>query len=83
MTLRTLGELELAAGRLDHADRYLTEALTIFQTQDASLFVARTLRDMACLREAQGEHAQAQLVRKEAVEIFESFGAREFEELTA
>ena len=79
MTLRTLGELHLSAGRLDEAEVHLHGALEIFKTLEMPLFAARTQRDIAELWEARGEDANA--ARREALEIFRAYGAREQTEM--
>jgi hypothetical protein len=82
VTPRTIGELHLAAGRYPAADRYLADALAIWDEVAAHLLRARTLRDLAQLREAQGEPAAAKTALDEALETFHAHGARGYAELT-
>ncbi len=81
MVLRTMGELDLAAGRLDESAKWLSAALEIFRGQEAALFCARTLRDIAALELARGDRAAAETARAEALRTFRTFGAREYDEL--
>jgi hypothetical protein len=81
MVLRTMGELDLAADRLDESAKWLSAALEIFRGQEASLFCARTLRDIAALELARGDRAAAETARAEALRTFRTFGAREYDEL--
>jgi len=79
-TLRTLGELYLAEGRLYQAKSHLEESLRLWETLRISLFRARTLRDLALVHRALGDDSTAEVVRKEALEIFRLHGAREYGE---
>jgi hypothetical protein len=80
-TLRTLGELDLAEGRLYQAKSRLTESLALWDTLRAALSRARTLRDLARVHEALGEDAAAKTALAEAMEVFRLHEAREFREL--
>ncbi|MFF1695257.1 BTAD domain-containing putative transcriptional regulator [Streptomyces sp. NPDC058257] len=75
--LRTLGECELAAGRLDTAEQYLTTAAALWNDLELPLPRARTLRDLATAREAAGDRAGAGALRAEAREVFTAYEARE------
>lgn len=75
--LRTLGECELAAGRLDDAEQHLTAAAALWSDLGLPLPRARTLRDLAAVREAAGDRAAAGALRAEAREVFTSYEARE------
>ncbi|MEU3742299.1 BTAD domain-containing putative transcriptional regulator [Streptomyces sp. NPDC032198] len=75
--LRTLGECELAAGRLDTAEQHLTEAAALWNDLGLALPRARTLRDLAAAREAAGDRAAAGALRAEAREVFTAYEARE------
>ncbi|GGV29244.1 SARP family transcriptional regulator [Streptomyces longisporoflavus] len=75
--LRTLGECELAAGRLDAAERHLTTAAELWNELELPLPRARTLRDLAAAREAAGDPAGAGALRAEARDIFTAYEARE------
>lgn len=75
--LRTLGECELAAGRLDTAEQHLTTAAALWNDLGLPLPRARTLRDLAAAREAAGDRAAAGALRAEAREVFTAYEARE------
>lgn len=75
--LRTLGECELAAGRLDTAEQHLTTAAALWNDLGLPLPRARTLRDLAAVREAAGDRAGAGALRAEAREVFTAYEARE------
>ncbi|MFC8126251.1 BTAD domain-containing putative transcriptional regulator [Streptomyces sp. NPDC057302] len=75
--LRTLGECELAAGRLDTAEQHLTAAAALWNDLELPLPRARTLRDLAAAREAVGDRAGAGALRAEAREVFTAYEARE------
>ncbi|MGW5731699.1 MULTISPECIES: AfsR/SARP family transcriptional regulator [Streptomyces] len=75
--LRTLGECELAAGRLDTAGQHLTTAAALWDDLGLPLPRARTLRDLAAAREAAGDRAAAGALRTEAREVFTAYEARE------
>jgi hypothetical protein len=79
--LRTRGELHLAAGRLGEAEADLTESIRRWVTLDVPLQRARCERDLAALRDAQGDHAGAAGLRASATETFRACGAREYSEL--
>ncbi|MEV8313743.1 BTAD domain-containing putative transcriptional regulator [Streptomyces sp. NPDC059900] len=75
--LRTLGECELAAGRLDTAEQHLTTAAALWEDLELPLPRARTLRDLAAAREAAGDRRGAGALRAEAREVFTAYEARE------
>ncbi|MFD0554949.1 BTAD domain-containing putative transcriptional regulator [Streptomyces rectiviolaceus] len=75
--LRTLGECELAAGRLDTAEQHLTAAAALWNDLGLALPRARTLRDLAAAREAAGDRAAAGALRAEARDVFTAYEARE------
>ncbi|MEU5952266.1 BTAD domain-containing putative transcriptional regulator [Streptomyces sp. NPDC047525] len=75
--LRTLGECELAAGRLDTAEQHLTAAAALWNDLELPLPRARTLRDLAAAREAAGDRVAAGALRAEAREVFTAYEARE------
>ncbi|UQT60908.1 tetratricopeptide repeat protein [Streptomyces durmitorensis] len=75
--LRTLGECELAAGRLDTAEQHLTAAAALWNDLGLPLPRARTLRDLAAAREAAGDRVAAGALRAEAREVFTAYEARE------
>lgn len=80
LALRTLGECELAAGRLDTADQHLTTAAAHWHELELPLPRARTLRDLAAAREAAGDRASARALRAEARDVFVAYEARERDE---
>ncbi|WP_367038760.1 BTAD domain-containing putative transcriptional regulator [Streptomyces sp. Je 1-332] len=75
--LRTLGECELAAGRVDTAEQHLTTAAALWDDLGLPLPRARTLRDLAAAREAAGDRVAAGALRAEAREVFMAYEARE------
>lgn len=75
--MRTLGECELAAGRLDAAEQHLLAAAALWNDLGLPLPRARTLRDLAVAREAAGDRAAAGALRGEAREVFTAYEARE------
>ncbi|MEU6819283.1 BTAD domain-containing putative transcriptional regulator [Streptomyces atriruber] len=77
LALRTLGECELADGRIAAAERRLTRAAALWEVLDLPLARARTLRDLAAAREAAGERADALALRTEARDVFTAYEARE------
>lgn len=77
LALRTIGECELAAGRVATAEQFLTEAAGLWESLGLPLARARTLRDLAAAREATGARAEALALRAEAQEVFTAYEARE------
>ena len=82
MTLRTLGERDLAAGRLPAAELRLRGAIRLWQAIDLPLHQARTQRDLADTLAAAGDAAGAAKLRAEMLEVFRLYGVRELNELT-
>ena len=80
--MRTIGELHAALGRLQHARSCLEESLRQWEALDVNLFRARTLRDLAAVHEKLGDGTAAEVTRAEALEIFRTYGAREYRELS-
>ncbi|MEV0322845.1 BTAD domain-containing putative transcriptional regulator [Streptomyces sp. NPDC050658] len=80
LALRTLGECELAAGRVHAAERSLAEAADRWDALGLPLPRARTLRDLAATRVAVGDRAGADALRAEAREVFMAYEARERDE---
>ncbi|MBT2231996.1 AfsR/SARP family transcriptional regulator [Nonomuraea sp. NEAU-A123] len=78
---RTVGELHLARGRYALAEEHLCRAAEAWDRLDLPLFRARTLRDLAAVREATGDGPSAASLRAEAVAVFAKFGTREYGEL--
>ncbi|MDI1462899.1 BTAD domain-containing putative transcriptional regulator [Catellatospora sp. KI3] len=81
-SLRTLGELHLAAGRLDLAEEFLVAARQLWSVLELPLWEARTDRDLALLRRAQGDEAAAAALVAGARKVFHEHGTREYDELT-
>jgi Flp pilus assembly protein TadD len=81
-TLRTLGELDLAEGRLYQAKDNLEESVGLWEALRLALFRARTLRDLALVHEALGDDATARTTMAEAIEVFRLHGSREHDELS-
>ena len=79
--LRTRGELHLAAGRLAEAEADLTDSIARWVALDVPLWRARSERDLATLRAAQGDLATAAALRSSAMETFRAYRAREYSEL--
>ncbi|QFR03055.1 tetratricopeptide repeat protein [Streptomyces phaeolivaceus] len=83
LLLRTLGELHLAQGRVDHASACLRQALDLWTRLRHPLFRARTLRDLSRLHELLGDRPGARALRQEALLTFRRYGTREYAELRA
>ena len=81
LSLRTLGELHLADGRLAEAAGFFAESVLLWEDLGLPLFRARTLRDLAAWHDRSGDWATAAAVRAEALEVFREYGAREAAEL--
>jgi DNA-binding SARP family transcriptional activator len=82
ITLRVLGELDLAEGRLRDARDHIERSLRIWAELDLPLWRARGLKDLVLVHEALGESAKSQTLLSEAMQIFRSYGSREYEELS-
>lgn len=80
LMLRTLGELELAAGRLLDARAHLERSVQWWDALMLPVWRARTLRDLATTLDALGETAAAEAAWTEAVGIFRLHGSREARE---
>ncbi|GAA0375631.1 SARP family transcriptional regulator [Acrocarpospora corrugata] len=83
LSLRTLGELHLAMADYGRAESSFEESIRLWDELDLPLFRARTLRDVARLRDRRGEDAAAAEIREAALRIFHGCGAREYAELLA
>ncbi|GIH03838.1 SARP family transcriptional regulator [Rhizocola hellebori] len=79
-TLRVLGQLHLAAGRLDLAESCLDAAVSVWDTIDAPLWRARTRHDLCLVYRARGDVAAADETLAEACRVFHDHGAREYKE---
>ncbi|MER5267962.1 BTAD domain-containing putative transcriptional regulator [Actinosynnema sp. NPDC002837] len=80
LVLRTLGELELAAGRPQMAKSYLERSLHWWDSFGLPVWRARTLRDLAAAREALDQPDEADAAWAEALAIFSEHGSREAHE---
>ncbi|MCS7476188.1 BTAD domain-containing putative transcriptional regulator [Umezawaea endophytica] len=80
LLLRTLGELESAAGRPEVAHRYLERSLEWWTALGLPVWRARTLRDLVSVLTALGDRPAADLAWTEALSIFERHGSREARE---
>ncbi|MBB5625438.1 AfsR/SARP family transcriptional regulator [Sphaerisporangium krabiense] len=78
---RTIGELHLARGRHDLAEAHLRRSVVMWDGLELPLFRARTMRDLASVREAVGDEKTAGSLRAAALDIFAAFGTREYIEL--
>ncbi|WP_434446816.1 AfsR/SARP family transcriptional regulator [Lentzea sp. E54] len=79
-TLRVLGQLHLADGRLDLAQDYLDGAISIWDTMETSLWKARTEYDLSLLHRARGETEAADAAFARARAVFHARGSREYTE---
>lgn len=82
-TLRVVGEVHLAEGRLYQAKDCLEDSLRRWTGLRAELFRARTLRTLAEVHDALGDGPVGERMTAEALETFRTYGAREYEELSA
>jgi DNA-binding SARP family transcriptional activator/tetratricopeptide (TPR) repeat protein len=80
LMLRTLGELELAAGRFLDARAHLERSVQWWDALMLPVWRARALRDLATTLDALGETAGAEAVWTEAAGIFRLHGSREARE---
>lgn len=80
LMLRTLGELDHAAGRYADARRFLDRALQWWDALGLPVWRARTLRDLAATLDGLGESAAADRAWAEALGVFELHGCREARE---
>lgn len=79
-TLRVLGQLHLADGRLDLARNHLDAALSIWDTMEAPLWRSRTEYDLSLLHRLRGDTAAADATLAAARDVFLAHGAREYTE---
>jgi DNA-binding SARP family transcriptional activator len=77
LVLRTLGELDLAAGRLDDAEQHLQRSLQWWTALALPLWQARTMRDLSTVLASTGRAEQADVMWANAREIFERHGSHE------
>ncbi|MFG2642564.1 BTAD domain-containing putative transcriptional regulator [Streptomyces sp. NPDC048370] len=82
VTLRVIGQLHLADGRLDPAQGRLEEAMALWDAMDTPLWRARTEYDLSLVHEARGEKDAALAARTHALVVFREHGAREYAEIT-
>ncbi|NEA97820.1 BTAD domain-containing putative transcriptional regulator [Streptomyces sp. SID13726] len=80
LVLRTLGEWHLASGDTEGAREPLERAVAAWAALRLPLWRARTLWDLAEVREADGEAEVASAARAEAMGVFRELGAREARE---
>ena len=80
LVLRTLGELDLASGRLAEARRFLDHSLQWWDALSLPVWRARTLRDLSLVHAGLGEQAAADEVWTRARDLFVEFGTREARE---
>jgi tetratricopeptide (TPR) repeat protein len=77
LVLRTLGELDLAAGRLDDAEQHLQRSLQWWTALALPLWQARTMRDLSTVLASTGRVEQSDAMWATAREIFERHGSHE------
>jgi DNA-binding SARP family transcriptional activator/tetratricopeptide (TPR) repeat protein len=77
LVLRTLGELELASGRLAEARRFLDHSMERWEALSLPVWRARTLRDLSIVHSRTGEHDLADEAWTEAQGIFTRHGTHE------
>ncbi|MFJ3192382.1 AfsR/SARP family transcriptional regulator [Streptomyces griseoviridis] len=77
LVLRTRGEWHLAAGDPVGAEGPLRAALALWESLGLPLWRARTLRDLAEVHAARGEHRAADDARRQAHTAFHALGSRE------
>ncbi|MFC4856947.1 AfsR/SARP family transcriptional regulator [Actinophytocola glycyrrhizae] len=80
LMLRTLGELDLVAGRLVEARHFLDHALQWWAALSLPVWRARTLRDLSMVLAGLGEHDTADATWAEAQDLFRHHGTREARE---
>ncbi|MEV4057244.1 BTAD domain-containing putative transcriptional regulator [Amycolatopsis sp. NPDC049688] len=80
LMLRTLGELELAAGRFLDARAHLARSVQWWDALMLPVWRARALRDLATTLDALGETAAAEAAWTEAAGLFRLHGSREARE---
>ncbi|WP_262379637.1 AfsR/SARP family transcriptional regulator [Nonomuraea sp. PA05] len=79
---RTVGELHLARGRYARAEEHLRRSVAMWEALGLPLFRARTMRDLATVREAVGDGPAASAMREAALAVFAHCGTREYGELS-
>ncbi|MDX2598742.1 BTAD domain-containing putative transcriptional regulator [Streptomyces caniscabiei] len=77
LTLRTLGECALTDGRLTDAEGLLTASAALWGVLALPLPRARALRNLSVVRAALGDPAGADVLRAEAMTVFDACEARE------
>jgi DNA-binding SARP family transcriptional activator/tetratricopeptide (TPR) repeat protein len=82
-TLRVVGEIHLAEGRLYQAKDCLEDALRRWTDLHTELFRARTQHTLASVHTALGDAPTARRMTDEAMETFRTYGAREYAELSS
>ena len=80
LMLRTLGELDLASGRLVEARHFLDRSLQWWQALSLPVWRARTLRDLSLVLVGLGEPGPADDAWAEAHRLFVQHGTREARE---
>ncbi len=80
LMLRTLGELELAAGRFAEARAHLERSVQWWDALVLPVWRARALRDLATTLDALGETVAAEAAWTEAEGLFRLHGSREARE---
>ncbi|HEX7307807.1 AfsR/SARP family transcriptional regulator [Lentzea sp.] len=80
ITLRVLGQLHLAEGRLDLAQDCLDAAMSIWDAMETPLWRARTEFDLALLHRRRGDEEAAAAAFTHARSVFHAQGAREYAE---
>ncbi|MEJ1201677.1 MULTISPECIES: BTAD domain-containing putative transcriptional regulator [unclassified Streptomyces] len=81
VTLRVIGQLHLAEGRIDLALSCLNSAMALWEAMDVQLWRARTEYDLSLVHAALGDTAAARAARTHAMGVFADRGAREHVEL--
>ncbi|MFB9502689.1 BTAD domain-containing putative transcriptional regulator [Saccharothrix mutabilis subsp. capreolus] len=75
-TLRTIGEVHLARGRLAEAETALLAAVALWDELRVPLWRARTERDLASVHRARGDLARADELAGRVAEVFRAHGVR-------
>ncbi|HEX6352805.1 AfsR/SARP family transcriptional regulator [Actinophytocola sp.] len=81
-TLRVVGEIHLADGRLYQAKDCLEDSLRRWTDLHTELLRARTLHTLAKVHTALGDASTARQMTTVAMETFRTYGAREYTELS-
>jgi DNA-binding SARP family transcriptional activator len=77
LVLRTLGELDLAAGRFDQAEQHLQRALQWWTALALPVWQARTMRDLSTVLAAVGRTGPADAMWAAAAALFRRHNSRE------